>query len=442
MDTQQSTTTQPQIYAMQEYGEIGVVPRQMHAWVIRKNRFGEPLQALVQTTVPVPEVGDNDVLVRVMAVGVNYNTVWAGLGQPISIFNLHKQDYHIPGSDASGIVWKVGKNVKNCQVGDEVIVTCFKQCLEHGNGGLNNPNFISYDPMSASNVAIMGYETPDGSFGQFVSAQAQQILPKPAHLSWEEAASYILTYFTAYRMLITNGELKSGELALIWGGAGGLGTYAVQLCREIGADAIAVVSTEEKGEFCKKLGAIGYINRTEFKGYEVTDMEFNQYETAENDTRRMQMMKAIGKKIWDICGQKRSPDLVFEHSGRETFATSVFLTARFGRIVICGATTGYDLNFDVRHLWMQQKRIIGSHYANFMDCRQANTLIAKGKIEVVNSRTYAYDQLAQAHDDLYNNKIIGNASVLVMPHDAPGLKTRQEIEARFKNGAMNVTATV
>lgn len=424
-------TTTPELYEMQEYGELGVVPKSMHAWVIKKNRFGEPLQALKQDVVPTPVIDDNQVLVRVMAVGVNYNTVWAGLGQPISVFTLHDKDYHITGSDASGIVWQVGKNVKNCKVGDEVIVTCFKQCMEHGNGGLNNPNFVSFDPMSSVNHAIMGYETPDGSNAQFVAAQAQQILPKPKHLSWEDAASYVLTYFTAYRMLMTQAEIKSGELVLIWGGAGGLGSYAIQLCHEAGADCIAVVSSDEKGEFCKKLGALGYINRKEFKGYEVTDAEFNHYETMANNDRRHQMMKAIGKRIWEICGQKRSPDVVFEHSGRETFATSIFLAARFGRIVICGATTGYDLSFDVRHLWMHQKRILGSHYANFLDCRQANTLITKGKVDVINSRIYSYQDLPQAHDDLYNNKIIGNASVLVMPGDIRGLKTRGEIEARF-----------
>ncbi len=428
-----TSSTAKEIYDLQEYGKIGSVPKKMHAWVIEKDRFGEPLQALVQRVVPVPAVGDNDVLVRVMAVGVNYNTVWAGLGQPISVFNLHDQDYHVPGSDASGIVWQIGKNVRNCKLGDEVIVTCFKQCLEHGNGGLNNPNFTSFDPMSSQNHAIMGYETPDGTYAQFVSAQAQQILPKPKHLTWEDAASYILTYFTAYRMLITQAEVKAGELALIWGGAGGLGTYAIQLCREMGVDAIAVVSSKEKGEFCKKLGAIGYINRTEFSGYEIKDAEFNHYETAANTVRRNQMMKAIGKRIWEICGEKRSPDIVFEHSGRETFATSVFLAARFGRIVICGATTGYELSFDVRHLWMHQKRIIGSHYANFLDCRQANTLITRQKVGVINSRTYSYLDLPQAHDDLYNNKIIGNASVLIMPSDVRGLKTREEIETQFQS---------
>jgi crotonyl-CoA carboxylase/reductase len=429
------TSSIPDTLGLQEYGQLGVVPQKMHAWVIRRDRFGEPAQALVQTVVPVPEVGDNDVLVRVFAVGVNYNTVWAGLGQPISVFNLHDLDYHIPGSDAAGIVWKVGANVKNCKVGDEVIVTCFKQCLEHGNGGLKNPNFSSFDPMSSQNHAIMGYETPDGTSAQFVSVQAQQILPKPQHLSWEDAASYVLTYFTAYRMLITQAQIKPGELALIWGGAGGLGTYAIQLCREVGADCIAVVSSEEKGEFCKKLGAMGYINRNDFKGYEVGDDEFNHYESAANNVRRAQMMKAIGKRIWEICGEKRSPDVVFEHSGRATFATSIFLAARFGRIVICGATTGYDLTFDVRHLWMHQKRILGSHYANFLDCRQANKLITKKKVDVVNSRTYSYEDFPKAHEDLFQNRIIGNASVLMLPKDAAGLKTRAEVEERLGAGA-------
>ncbi|CAN5459345.1 crotonyl-CoA carboxylase/reductase [soil metagenome] len=422
----------PEIYALQEYGELGVVPEKMHAWAIRKERFGEPLQALEQCIVPVPEDDENRVLVRVIAVGVNYNTVWAGLGEPISVFRLHDEEFHVPGSDASGIVWRVGANVHNCKVGDEVIVTCLQQSLDHGNGNLDNPNFCSFDPMSSQEHAIMGYETPDGSFAQFVAVQAQQILPKPKHLSWEDAASYILTYFTAYRMLITQGHVKAGELALIWGGAGGLGTYAIQICREMGVDAIAVVSTEEKGEFCKKLGAIGYINRKEFTGYEVHDMAVDQTEASSNQLRRNKAMKAIGKRIWEICGEKRSPDIVFEHSGQETFATSVFLAARFGRIVICGATTGYDLAFDVRHLWMHQKRIIGSHYANFLDCRQANTLITKRKIEVINSRTYAYQQLAQAHQDLFDNHIVGNASVLVLAGDVRGLKTREEIEARFQ----------
>lgn len=426
-----SDSATPEIFGMQEYGALGQVPKNMHAWAIKRDCFGEPLQALLQVVVPVPEVGDNDVLVRVMAVGVNYNSVWAGLGDPISVFKLHDKDYHVPGSDASGIVWQVGANIQNCKVGDEVIVTCMQQSLEHGNGSLNNPNFTSFDPMSSSDHGIMGYETPDGSYAQFVVAQAQQILPKPKHLTWEDAASYILTYFTAYRMLITQGHVKAGELALIWGGAGGLGTYAIQLCREMGVDCIAVVSSDEKGEYCKKLGAMGYINRNEFKGYEVRDSVFNHNESNTQDFLRHKMMKAFGKRIWDICGEKRAPDIVFEHTGKETFALSVFLAARFGRIVICGATTGYDLTFDVRHLWMHQKRIIGSHYANFMDCRQANTLITHGKIDVVNSRTYAYSELAQAHDDLYKNKIVANASVLVMPGDVCGLKTRQDMEDRF-----------
>lgn len=416
----------PEIYALSELGEMGVLPNKMHAWVLRDGNFGDPTVAYEQDIVPTPEIDEDEVLVRVMAVGVNYNSVWAALAQPINVFKLHDKEYHIAGSDASGIVWQVGKKVKNCKVGDEVLVTCQKQSQEHGMGSEDNPNFISFDPMSSPKQSIMGYETPDGSYAQFVKAQAQQILPKPKHLSWEDAASYVLTYFTAYRMLITRGDLKAGELVLIWGGAGGLGTYAIQLCREMGADCIAIVSSEEKGQLCKKLGAMDYINRKDFSGF-----EYGPDNSAEVIELRHKMTKALGKKIWEICGERRSPDIVFEHTGMETFAASVFLAARFGRVLICGATTGYDLTFDVRHLWMHQKRIIGSHYANFRDCRQANTLIDRKKIKVVNTRTYDYDDLPQAHQDLYENKVIGNASVLVFPKDQKGLKTMQDIQRVF-----------
>ncbi len=423
--------SRPEIYRLSEFGEIGVVPLKMHAWVLRSGEFGDPVVAYKQDVVSVPDIGDDEVLVRVMAVGVNYNSVWAALAQPIDVFRLHDQDYHVAGSDASGIVWKVGKNVKNCKVGDEVLVTCQKQSQEHGMGSEDNPNFTSFDPMSSPKQSIMGYETPDGTYAQFVRAQAQQILPKPKHLSWEEAASYVLTYFTAYRMLITRGELKAGELVLIWGGAGGLGCYAIQICREMGADCIAIVSSEEKGELCKKLGAMDYINRKDFSGYEYVAPEYAHGDSDDIIARRHKMTKALGKKIWDICGEKRSPDLVFEHTGMETFSASVFLAARFGRILICGATTGYDLTFDVRHLWMHQKRIIGSHYANFRDCRQANTLIDRKKIQVVNTRTYNYDELPQAHQDLYENKVVGNASILVFPENIKGLKSMKDIKRTF-----------
>lgn len=412
----------PEIYRLDEFGTLGVVPRMMTAWVIREERFGDPMHSFKTEVVPVPEIGDEEVLVRVVATGVNYNSVWAGLGKPVSVLKGHGRDYHVPGSDAAGIVWKVGAKVKNCKIGDEVLVTCNWQDLEHGKGNDDTPNFSSFDPMSSPNHLIHGYETPDGTYAQFTKAQAQQILPKPKSVSFEEAASYILTYFTAYRMLITRGALQSGELALIWGGAGGVGSYAIQLCREIGADAIAVVSDDEKGRMCMELGAIGYINRKEFAGFEYRDNE-----TPEQTELRMQQTKAIGKKIWSICGERRAPDLVLEHPGAATFPASVFLCARFGRVVTCGATTGYNVTFDIRHLWMHQKRIIGSHYANFLECRRANALVEKGKITALLADTYDFDHIPHAHQALYENKVVGNLGCLIM-NDQRGLKTIDDLK--------------
>src|ERR1700712_5751069 len=120
--------------------------------------------------------------------------------------------------------------------------------------------------MAAPSQQIWGYETSWGSFAQFTKVQAQQLLPKPEHLTWEEAASYGLTYFTAYRMLLDRAKLQSGHKVLIWGAAGGLGVFATQLCALTGADSVGVVSSADKGELVKQLGAVDYIDRNEFAG--------------------------------------------------------------------------------------------------------------------------------------------------------------------------------
>src|ERR687885_150877 len=239
--------------------EPGQLPPTMAAWVIRAERFGEPLEAFQLEEMEVPQPGAFEVTVRVMAAGVNFNNVWAALGQPVSVFRYHDEDHHIGGSDASGVVWKVGEGVTRWQPGDEVVIHCNQASYE-------DPEVHGLDPLAAPSQRIWGYETTWGSFAQFCKVQAQQLLPKPANLTWEEAASYGLTYFTAYRMLIHQAELQSGHRVLIWGAAGGLGVFATQLCRLTGADALGVVSSEEKGELVKELGACDVIDRNEFAG--------------------------------------------------------------------------------------------------------------------------------------------------------------------------------
>src|SRR4030088_552437 len=242
--------------------ELGELPDTMAAWVIREERFGDPKDAFQIEEIEVPEPGAFEVIVRVMAAGVNYNNVWAALGKPVSVMKYgdHPEfGHHIGGSDAAGIVWKVGPGVTRWKPGDEVVMHCNQASYE-------DPEVHGLDPLAAPSQQIWGYETSWGSFAQFCKVQAQQLLHKPKHLSWEDASAYGLTYFTAYRMLIDRCKLQSGNRVLIWGAAGGLGVFATQLCAMAGAQSVGVVSSEEKGELVKKLGAVDYIDRNEFKG--------------------------------------------------------------------------------------------------------------------------------------------------------------------------------
>jgi crotonyl-CoA carboxylase/reductase len=255
------------------------------------------------------KLDSHEVLVLVMAAGVNYNGVWARRGVPISPFDGHKQPYHIAGSDASGIVWAVGDKVKRWKVGDEVVIHCNQDDGddEHCNGG---------DPMYSPSQRIWGYETPDGSFAQFTRVQAQQLMPRPKHLTWEESACYTLTLATAYRMLFGHAphDLKPGQNVLVWGASGGLGSYAIQLINTAGANAIGVISDESKRDFVMGLGRQGRDQPQRFQMLgPVAQGQFDEYNTWLKEARK------FGKAIWDITGKGVSVDMVFEHPARRPF---------------------------------------------------------------------------------------------------------------------------
>jgi crotonyl-CoA carboxylase/reductase len=372
----------------------------MDAWVIREDRLGEPRDAFRIEQIEVPEPGAMEVIVRVMAAGVNYNNVWAAMGEPVSVFRYHpEEDHHIGGSDASGIVERVGPGVTRWKPGDEVVIHCNQASYE-------DPEVHGLDPMAAPSQRIWGYETTWGSFAQFCKVQAQQLLPKPAALTWDEAASYGLTYFTAYRMLMKQTRLQAGQRVLVWGAAGGLGVFALQLCRLAGAEAVGVVSSAEKGELCMRLGASDYIDRNEFTG-----MLRRGGETPEEEKARFKESRRFCKLVEEKLGA--APDIVFEHVGRATFPTSVLVVRPFGSVVICAGTTGYNLDFDVRYLWMKQKKIVGSHFANAWECHKANELIESGAIRPVLWRTLGFDQVAEAHQLMKDNKHLGKIAILV-----------------------------
>jgi crotonyl-CoA carboxylase/reductase len=382
--------------------EPGSLPPTMAAWVIRQEREGEPIDAFQLEEIEVPEPDAFEVIVRVMAAGVNYNNVWAAQGKPVSVFAYgdHPQwGHHIGGSDASGIVWKVGAGVTRWSPGDEVVIHCNQASYE-------DPEVHGLDPLAAPSQRIWGYETTWGSFAQFTKVQAQQLLPRPQNLTWEEAASYGLVYFTAYRMLIDQCRLQAGHRVLIWGAAGGLGVFATQLCATAGAECVGVVSSEEKGRLVTELGATGYINRNDYAG-----MMRRGGESPEEEKARQSESRRFAKAVKGILGD--SPDIVFEHVGKATFPTSVFTVKPFGKVVICAGTTGYNLDFDVRHLWMRQKQIIGSHFANAYESMKANELIEQGRIRPVLWRTLGFEGVPEAHQLMKDNQHLGKIAILV-----------------------------
>jgi crotonyl-CoA carboxylase/reductase len=384
--------------------EPGTLPATMPAWVVRKEREGQPADAYQLEEVEVPEPGPFEAIVRVMGAGVNFNGVWAALGLPVSVFGYgdHPEyGHHIGGSDASGIVWKVGAGVTRWKPGDEVVVnTC--QC------SYEDIEVHGFDPTAAPSGKAWGYETTWGSFAQFTKVQAQQLLARPQNLSWVEAASYGLSYFTAYRMLIDKCGLQAGHRVLVWGAAGGLGVFAIQLCAAAGADAVGVVSSAEKGELVKQLGAVDYIDRAEFGEMMRTP---ENLEDPSKDSERAKASRAFAKRVKEILGE--APDIVFEHVGNATFPTSVFTVKPFGKVVICGATTGFNLDFDVRYLWMRQKQILGSHGANAYQTMKANKLVANGKIRPLLSQTMDFAAVPEAHQMMLENRHLGKIAIRV-----------------------------
>ncbi len=393
---------------------LGTVPKRMYAQVVRSNRFGEPKDAFQEEIIKVPELAPDEVLVAVMAAGVNYNNVWAALGYPIDVIAARQKKgapedeaFHIGGSDASGIVYQVGSQVKDLQAGDEVVIHC-------GIWDAKDPWVqAGKDPMFAPSQLIWGYETNWGSFAQFTKAQAHQCLPRPKHLSWEESAAYMLVGATAYRMLHhwSPNTVQKDDVVLIWGGAGGLGAMAIQIAKEAGALPIAVVSADDKVEYCSKLGAAGVINRKNFQHWGALTSQINQGEVFIEWNKAA---RQFGKAIWDIAGKGRNPQIVFEHPGESTLPTSLFVCETGGMVVICAGTTGYNATADLRYLWMRQKRLQGSHFANDENCRDFNNLLIQKKIDPCLSRTFAWQETGLAHQIMRENKHPpGNMAILV-----------------------------
>ena len=399
-----------EIYDLGDQPPLGEVPSKMHAFMVRQDRFGKPVDAWKSEVIGVPEIGAKDVLVYVMATGINYNNVWAALGYPVDVIATRQkkgepETFHAGGSDASGIVYKVGDEVSNVKVGDEVVI-------HSGTWQDDDPWVLSgKDPMLASSAKVWGYETNYGSYCQFAKAQSHQILKKPNHLTWEESACYMLCASTAYRQLMgwAPHTVEKDDVVLVWGAAGGLGAMALQIVSALGGKPIAVISDEGKRQFCMDKGAVGVINRNDFNHWgalpDTDDPTFKNW---------MAGARAFGKAIWDILGEKTNPKIVFEHPGEATLPTSGFVCALGGMVVVCAGTTGYNVTLDLRYHWMHQKRLQGSHVANDDEATAVNELVIQKKVDPCLSETYEFEQIGHAHQLMHENKHpSGNMACLV-----------------------------
>jgi crotonyl-CoA reductase len=379
----------------------------------------DPRKSLHVQDTPTPELGPGEALVAVMASAINYNTVWTSIFEPVSTFDFlkrygrsselarkHDQPYHVVGSDLAGVVLRVGAGVTRWKAGDEGVAHCLSVELEDPQG--------HDDTMMDPQQRIWGFETNFGGLAELALVKSNQLMPKPAHLSWEEAASPGLVNSTAYRQLVShNGAaMKQGDVVLIWGASGGLGGYATQFALNGGAIPVCVVSSPEKADLCRRMGAELIIDRT------AEDYHF----WSDEQTQDPREWKRFGAKIRELTGGD-DPDIVFEHPGRETFGASVYVARRGGTIVTCAATSGFMHEYDNRYLWMNLKRIIGSHFANYRESWEANRLIAKGAIHPTVSRVYTLEETGQATYDVHRNLHQGKVAVLCLaPQEGLGVR--------------------
>ncbi|MDT3399392.1 crotonyl-CoA carboxylase/reductase [Streptomyces sp. B1866] len=399
------------LYELGEIPPLGEVPQRMYASVIRRERYGRPVDAFRTEVVDVPPVGRGQVLVMMMAAGVNYNNAWAALGRPLDVIKARQrrgecEDFHIGGSDGSGVVWAVGEGVAQVKVGDEVVLSGCQ--WDESAADIR----LGADPMTSVTQRVWGYESNFGAFAQFSVVDEYQCHPKPARLTWEEAACFMVTGATAYRQLCgwPPHTVRPGDPVLIWGGAGGLGSMAIQIVDLLGGVPIAVVSNEERGEYCLRLGARGYLLRGDYTHWgrlpDIDDEAATSAWTSE--------VRRFGKRFWEILGERRAPRIVLEHSGQDTIPTSMYLCDTAGMVVICGGTTGYHADVDLRFLWMRQKRLQGSHFANSQQCRAVANLAGTGRLDPCLSWTGTFEELGAAHQMMRDNQHPpGNMAVLV-----------------------------
>jgi len=333
---------------------------------VRIHNHGD-ISELKWESIPRPRLNKSgdDILVRIVASSINHLDIWVRKGIPGVPLPL------ILGSDGAGIVESCGNKVSEFNPGDEVIVqpltfcgTCY-QCLN----GLEN---------YCSKMGILG-KTMNGTQCEYLKLNSFQLRQKPPHLSFPDAAAFSLVTQTAYAMLVKRAKIKPGETVFIWGAGSGVGSMAIQIAHYFGCDVYAAAGTDEKVSMAKKLGAEKAWN------YKNTDIG-------------LMIKKNIGS---------RGIDVVFEHVGQKTWEVSKKMLATGGRLVTCGATTGFDISIDLRHLFMKQQSILGSTMSDMQTFDDMLSLINENVIYPVVDRIIPMEEVKDAHEYIETSGPVG-----------------------------------
>jgi NADPH:quinone reductase-like Zn-dependent oxidoreductase len=336
------------------------------------NQHGGP-EVLKYTDAPEPTLRSNEVVVRVKACALNHLDLWVRRGLP----NVPIPLPHIPGSDVSGEIVQIGADVTSVNAGQKVVlaplVSCGKcaACI----AGLDNRS------RQATNLGYM----IDGGCAEFVRAPEVNCLPYPENLMWEEAAAVPLVFQTAWHMLLSRAELQPGEDVLILGAGSGVGTAAIQIAKFIGARVIATAGSDEKLAKAKELGADHLINH------------------------RTQKIREEVRRVTN----KRGVDVVFEHVGIATWDDSLASLAASGRLVTCGATTGFDAKLDLRFLFSRQLSLLGSYMGTKSELHTVMKLVASGKLRPIVDRVFPLAEAAAAHAYLESSSQFGKVVLRV-----------------------------
>lgn len=325
------------------------------------------LDVLRYTDMPEPTIGARDVLVRVRACALNHLDIWVRRGMPGVKIPLP----HIDGCDIAGEVAKIGADVTNVRVGDRVVlspgVSCGQcdQCL----AGKDN---------QCRQYSLLGYMY-DGGYAEYVKAPSVNALPMPANLSFEEAAAVPLVFLTAWHMLITRAQLKPSEDVLILGAGSGVGSAAIQIANRAGARVIATAGSEAKLAKAKELGADEVINHSQ--------------QNIADEVRRIT--------------NRRGVDIVFEHVGQATWEQSIRSLAIGGRLVTCGATTGFEGKIDIRYLFSRNLSILGTYMGGKAELFDVLKMVERGELKPVVDRVFPLEQAAAAQERLENREQFG-----------------------------------